>query len=158
MVLSGRDPTIRPRLTNMPGCITDNRVLEFWYGRHPLFPGQRTIRRARRILAEKLNRQLATTEHAHHKNGNTLDDRRSNVELMPKGEHSRKTHTGRINSQATREKMSKSLYRTWITGKRSRVASLETREKMSKAHQGKLHTPETRQKISQWHKLRKGVE
>jgi len=144
MVLSGRDPTIRPRLTNMPGCITDNRVLEFWYGRHPLFPGQRTIRRARRILAEKLNRQLATTEHAHHKNGNTLDDRKSNIELMLKGEHASHHNLGRKHSPESKMKMS---LNNWTRGKH---LSPEIRAKLSlnSPMRGKHLSPEDRVNVS----------
>lgn len=71
------------------------RVVERWAGSHPLFPGQRLVLRARRVLAERLGRPLRPGEVAHHKNADTLDDRRGNIVLREVGQHVREHAAGK---------------------------------------------------------------
>ena len=93
---------------SLPGSlyVNNDRWVEAWYGLHPLFPGQRTICRARRILAERLGRPLIRSEHAHHKNNNKLDDRSSNITLLTISVHNSLTHTGKKVTAETRQKIS----------------------------------------------------
>lgn len=45
------------------------------------------------VLEEKLGRRLTSKEIAHHINGNTLDNRPDNLEVMAWGDHTRHHHT-----------------------------------------------------------------
>ncbi len=47
------------------------------------------VQRARRIAEELLGRPLRTDEHVHHKNGDTMDDRPENLEVLSSSAHSR---------------------------------------------------------------------
>jgi len=159
----GRKPTpeqllrLRPRYFIRESFIRRNRVFEVWNGLHQFFLGQKIVRRARRILAEKLGRPLLTSECAHHENDNTLDDRRSNITLMKAGEHSRHHKIGKKRldlrgkklSPETRAKISLSQKKARAEGRhigwpKGQALSLKHRQKLSK----KMTSPEIRAKIS----------
>ncbi len=120
--------------------VREGRVYERWNGKHLLFPGRKCLPRARRILAEKLCRLLLRWEHSHHKNENSLDDRRSNIVLKTIGEHTRIHWLGRKHSESSLRKM-----REVKIGK---VSSEETRRKISVAQKGRSKSAETRRKMS----------
>ena len=131
----------------VPTWITNNRTWETWNGKHPFFPGKRHVLRSRRILAERIKRQLQTNEVAHHKDGNTLNDKPSNIALMTNTGHSRYHGTGKSPSEETRRKMS-----IWQLGKQF---SEETRRKIGEAHKRENLSQETFQKLSEWQRGRK---
>jgi len=136
---------IHPQLTQR-ASIHQNRVIELWNGFHTLFRGEKSIARARRVLAEKLGRRLERFEYAHHKNGNTLDDRRLNLELMIAARHNYFHHHGKKLSPKTCRKISE-----YQLGKKR---SSETRRKMSEWQIGKKLSSEHRRKLSEAQKKR----
>lgn len=50
---------------------------------------------ARFLLSKHLNRELLKTEHVHHINGNYIDDRIENLEILSVGDHTR-THRPKL--------------------------------------------------------------
>ena len=108
-----------------------------------LFPGRRQVKRSRLVMAESLGRCLLRTEHVHHKNEDTMDDRRKNLEIMSPGKHVSHHHLGSVRSVETKRKLS--------LAHRGKHFSIETRKKMSlnnRGMKGKHHTIETREKLS----------
>lgn len=53
---------------------------------------KKTISYARYLLSSKLERELSTNEEADHVNGNILDDRIENIQLLTKGDNIRKSN------------------------------------------------------------------
>ena len=95
---------------------------------HPFFPGKRQVQRSRLVMAEYLGRPLLRTEDVHHKNENTLDDRRENLKLMMHGKHTIHHWTGKHHTAETKSKIS--LNNVGMSGKRH---TIEVKQKMSLA-------------------------
>lgn len=119
---------------------------------HPLFPGQQQVKRSRLVMAESSGRCLLRTELVHHKNENTMDDRRKNLEIMIHGKHTSYHGWGRVHNVETKQRMSLNNKRA-MEGEHHTVKS---RNKISLALKGKHPTVETRKKLSLNHKGFKG--
>ena len=96
---------------------------------HKMRVNGKQINVCRYIMEQKLGRPLQTGEYVHHINGNKLDDRIENLELVTPKDHANLHNRGRKCSAETRAKVSQSL-------------------KSNQRHKGKLHTPETKAKIT----------
>lgn len=72
---------------------------------HPLFPGQTWVYQHRRVMAEKLNRQLLSSEIVHHKDEDGFNNKRRNLEIQSRAKHAALHKTGKRHSQETRKKM-----------------------------------------------------
>ena len=96
---------------------------------HLFFPGKKQVQRSRLVMAEYLGRPLLSTEHVHHKNEDTMDDRRRNLKIMMHGKHVSHHNLGN----------------KYNSGKHP---TLESKKKMSLAQKGKVFTAETKKKIS----------
>lgn len=64
-----------------------------------------------------IGRKLSFNEVVHHKNGNKLDNRPENLEIMTRAEHSRLHSLGKKMSNAVREKLRTSMKNYWTNGK-----------------------------------------
>ena len=78
--------------------------------------------------------------------------RTEDLVAIPKGEHSRIHHTGKVVSKETRSKISEN--HVGFLGKHH---SEETKKKISEVHKGKTVSKETRQKISENHPRLRGA-
>ena len=70
-------------------CSVHGRRVDHLHGEHPLFPGVRSVYHSRVVMAEHLGRQLTKQEHIHHKDGNKLNDKIDNLEILSSSEHKR---------------------------------------------------------------------
>lgn len=61
---------------------------------------RKNVNYARFLLSKHLNRELLTSEHVHHINGNYIDDRLENLEVLNIGDHT-KTHRPKMLSVIT---------------------------------------------------------
>lgn len=77
------------------------------------------VKRSRLVLEESLGRYLERGEIAHHKNGNTIDDRVENLEIMAWGKHT-----------SLHNKVNKKENKYWL-GRKHRKSS---RQKISENH------------------------
>lgn len=59
----------------------------------------------RLIMEKHIGRTLSRNETIHHKNGNGMDNRIENLELMSRSEHSRKHSTGRRMDDVSKERL-----------------------------------------------------
>ncbi len=72
---------------------------------HPYADGEGYVMKHRLVFEQNTGRYLKPGEVVHHRNGNTLDNRFENLELMTHGEHTALHHTGMRRGRETREKI-----------------------------------------------------
>lgn len=91
-----RCKTCSNRLKTPPGIKNPNWKggLHFYQGyawiykpNHPYRQFNGDIKRSRLVVEEHAGRYLSPHEYVHHKNGNKLDDKIGNLEIMTNGEH-----------------------------------------------------------------------
>ena len=92
------------------------------------------------VLEQYLGRELEPDECCHHLNGNPLDNRLENLELMLKSEHTRLHHKGKKLSDETKRKMSikakqrgSEYWKKWRKLRKGHEVSLSTRLKISQS-------------------------
>ncbi len=90
-------------------------------GRVTIFRGR--VARSRYVLW-KAGVVIPPGSDVHHKDRDKLNDTLDNLEVLPKGHHTREHHVGKVVSAETREKLA--------AHKRSRVVSDATREKIGR--------------------------
>jgi hypothetical protein len=79
-------------------------IFEFVKG-HPLFPGKRWVYQHRRVLAEKLGRELKRWEIAHHKDENGFNNKPGNIIYTTRRKHPT-LHAGITRSESVKKLMS----------------------------------------------------
>ncbi len=97
-------------------------------------------------MAESLGRPLLRTEHVHHKNEDTMDDKRKNLKIMLQGKHNTCHHLGKHITPETRKKMS--LAQKGNSNHKGKYHTEETKHRMSLAHKGMIFTAEHKHNIS----------
>jgi hypothetical protein len=66
-----------------------------------------SVREHRYLMAQYLGRPLLASEIVHHKDGNTLNNSRDNLEVMANGQHTRKHHVGMKRPDEAKKAMSR---------------------------------------------------
>lgn len=99
---------------------------------------------ARHLMEQKLGRPLEKFEYVHHINGNMLDDRLENLEILTPKEHDNLHNRGRKHSAETCQKVSQSL-----VGNQRRKGIPHTQEIKNKISESMKKTREEHPGI--WH-------
>jgi hypothetical protein len=90
------DPLIRGKKANGEGCTANGYLLYT----NPAPDGPHYIREHVRIMEEHLGRELDTDELVHHLNGDKLDNRIENLQIISRSEHCTLHHSGENNVNA----------------------------------------------------------
>lgn len=88
----------------------------FMHGRYPaisIYGDKLHIHRL--ILSWHFKRDLERSEYAHHKNGDKMDARLSNIELMAESTHQSHHNKGKNVSLLTRKRLTEANKRNWAT-------------------------------------------
>jgi len=143
------------------GSIKPNSEMHARY--HKMRINGKQVNVARYILEQKIGRPLQSSEYVHHINGEKLDDRPENLELVTPKSHSAihlvgkvgcrkgKHHTPESKSKISAARIGKPGPRYWL----GKHPSPETKAKISASlkgrpspNKGKITSPETKAKIS----------
>jgi len=129
---SGRKPKspiyVLPHGIEVIGEYPPRGRIRYWRVRirpHAFFSGVRVvcggiyIHRSRALLAAKLGRALTPADHAHHMDGNCLNDTFDNITLLSAAEHNRHHKTGTQHRPESRTQTSASLKRLYAAGLRT---------------------------------------
>lgn len=114
---------------------------------HPLFPGQQQVKRSRLVMAESLGRPLLRTELVHHKNENTMDDRKRNLKIVSRGKHNTYHKKGKIFTAEHKHNLSLAGKGRVFTAKHKQNLSVARKGQPSN-RKGKHLSVETKKKIS----------
>lgn len=83
---------------------TKDGYLRMYAGKHPYANGRKEIYLHVMVMEVAIGRQLDVTECVHHKNGDKLDNRLENLELMLHADHSR-YHSKILSALRTRSEL-----------------------------------------------------
>lgn len=87
---------------------------------HPFFSGVE-VARSRVVMCSRLGIALARSEHVHHRNENSADDRPNNLEAMSAADHNRHHKLGTKHTTDARKRIGASLAKAYAEGRRKRI-------------------------------------
>lgn len=116
------------------------RVIDVWYNDGSKRTGFWALKYARLKKEIYEERKFRIDEHVHHVDGDTLNDKIKNLEVMKGSEHISLTHKGKHLSKETKIKISNAKY--------GKCFSEEHKKNLSISHKGKHPTEETKKKMS----------